>query len=120
MEVLYARCAGLDVHQKSVVACARTVADGKVSRTVRTFGTTTRDLGDLASWLDEQGVTHVVMESTGVYWKPVWHILDDGDLELVLANARDVKNVAAWFTSRGVDTKTDSVIERLLYEAGLL
>lgn len=93
MEILHPRCAGLDVHQKTVVACVRIAEGGKVTHEVRTFGTTTHGLGGLAAWLAENGVTHAVMESTGVYWKPVWHILDDGDVELVLANARDVKNV---------------------------
>lgn len=93
MEVLHPRCAGLDVHQKTVVACARIAERGEVTRDVRTFATTTQALGELAAWLAEHGITHAVMESTGVYWKPVWHILDDGDVELVLANARDVRNV---------------------------
>ena len=93
MEVLHACCAGLDVHQKTVVACVRR-ADGKQVRTeTRTFATSTRGLIGLASWLDEHGVTHAVMESTGVYWKPVWHVLDDGERQLTLANARDVKNL---------------------------
>src|SRR5271157_6029980 len=93
MEVLYADCAGLDVHKDSVVACARHTIDGNVSREVRTFKTTTADLMALSAWLSAQGCTHIVMEATGVYWKPVWHILSDGEFELVLANAAHVKNV---------------------------
>jgi len=93
MEVLYAHCAGLDVHKDSVVACARHTIDGKVSREVRTFKTTTAELMALSAWLSEQGCTHIVMEATGVYWKPVWHILSDGEFALVLANAAHVKNV---------------------------
>ena len=93
MEVLYPRCAGLDVHKETVVACVRLVADGKV-------GTRGADLRDhdsellaLSDWLRRSGCTHVAMEATGVYWKPVWHILDDGGFALMLANAAHVKNV---------------------------
>ena len=93
MEVLHAHCAGLDVHKDSVVACVRRTADGKVERVVQTFKTTTKDLMDLSEWLSARGCTHIVMEATGVYWKPVWHILSDGEFELVLANAAHVKNV---------------------------
>jgi hypothetical protein len=92
MEVQHSRCAGLDVHRDSVVACARIVADGPVALHVRTFGTTTKELMALSEWLVEHSVTHVAMEATGVYWRPVWHVLD-GDFELVLANAMHVKNV---------------------------
>jgi transposase len=93
MEVLHAHCAGLDVHKDSVVVCARHMVDGKVDREARTFKTTTKDLMALSEWLSAQGCTHIVMEATGVYWKPVWHILSDGEFELVLANAAHVKNV---------------------------
>ena len=93
MEVLYPHCAGLDVHKQTVVACARHVADGKVCRDVRSFKTMTSDLLALSEWLAEQGCTHIAMEATGIYWKPVWHILSDGDFTLTLANAAHVKNV---------------------------
>jgi transposase len=93
MDLLHPLCAGLDVHKDTVVACVRRVIDNKVKREVRTFGTTTRELLALADWLAAAGCRHVAMEATGVYWKPVWHILSDGDFELVLANARHVKNV---------------------------
>jgi transposase len=93
MEVLHERCAGLDVHKNTVVACVRVIDKGKIEREVRTFKTTTSDLLSLSEWLDGHGVRHVVMEATGVYWKPVWHILSDGEFELVLANAAHVKNV---------------------------
>ena len=93
MEVLYAHCAGLDVHKQTVVACARHMVNGVVTREVRTFGTTTKDLLALSEWLASQGITHVAMEATGIYWKPVWHILSDGEFSLVLANAGHVKNV---------------------------
>src|SRR5574341_1464760 len=92
MEVLYPRCAGLDVHRDTVVACVR-IAQGKhVTEECKTFATTTSELERLRDWLVEHGVTHVVMEATGVYWKPVWVVLEEG-LELVLANAAHVKNV---------------------------
>ena len=93
MEVLYQRCCGLDVHKETVVACLRVVSGGEVVREVRTFETTTVSLIALSEWLAKNGCTHVAMEATGVYWKPVWHILDDGDFQLILANAAHVKNV---------------------------
>src|SRR5262245_4036228 len=93
MEVVNRRCAGLDVHKESVVACVRIVEDREVKREVRTFGTTTAELLALSAWLAEYGVTHIAMEATGVYWKPVWHILSDGEFVLVLANAAHIKNV---------------------------
>jgi transposase len=92
MDILYPRCAGLDVHKDSVVACLR-LAAGQISREVRTFATTTAGLLVLSEWLAAAGCTHVAMEATGVYWKPVWHILNDGDFRLVLANAAHIKNV---------------------------
>jgi transposase len=93
MEVLYPRCAGLDVHKDMVVACLRQTENGRAQREVRTVGTTTRALLELSEWLASKGCTHIVMEATGVYWKPVWHILGDGDFTLLLANAAHVKNV---------------------------
>src|ERR1700758_2560757 len=93
MEVLYPHCAGLDVHKDTVVACVRHTVNGTIKRAVRTFKTTTKELLALSEWLAAEGCTHVAMEATGVYWKPVWHILSDGDFELVLANAAHVKNV---------------------------
>jgi transposase len=93
MEVLHERCAGLDVHKDTVVACVRIAQGGQVIREIRTFKTTTRELLALADWLDSHGVKHVAMEATGIYWKPVWHILSDGEFDLVLANAAHVKNV---------------------------
>ena len=94
MEVLYPRCAGLDVHKATVVAGVRLAAPGgEAVREVRTFGTTTASLLELAAWLAAQGCTHVAIEATGVYWKPVWHILAEGGFALVLANAAQVRNV---------------------------
>jgi transposase len=92
MEVIHEKCAGLDVHKDTVVACTRVMEAGRVEREVRTFGTTTSGLLELSQWLEQHGCTQVAMEATGVYWKPVWHILD-GSFELVLANAKHVRNV---------------------------
>ena len=92
MKTLHRRCAGLDVHSDSVVACARLTVRTKASHEVRRFSTATRDLLELADWLAAQGVTHVAMEATGIYWKPIWHILE-GRFELVLANAAHIRNV---------------------------
>lgn len=92
MDVLHSRCAGLDVHQETVVACVRRAEERPVAREVRTFGTTTRELLALLEWLTSERVTHAAMESTGVYWKPVWHVLE-GHLTLVLANAQEIRNV---------------------------
>jgi len=92
MEVHYKRCAGLDVHKDTVVACARVVQDGAVSQEVETFDTTMQGLFALCDWLSKRVCTHVAMEATGVYWKPVWHVLES-HFELVLANAAHVRNV---------------------------
>jgi transposase len=93
MEVMHERVAGLDVHKETVVCCVRIVSGGKVSRECRTFETTTGGLESLLAWLTQSGCTHVAMEATGVYWKPVWNILSDGKFALILANAAHIKNV---------------------------
>jgi transposase len=93
MELLHPHCAGLDIHKETVVACIRHLRRGKVTTEIRTFKTTTEELIALSDWLATEGCTHIVMEATGVYWKPVWHILSDREFELVLANAARVKNV---------------------------
>jgi transposase len=93
MEVLHAHCAGLDIHKETVVACVRHMTGAKVKTEVRTFATMTGTLLDLSAWLATEQITHIAMEATGVYWKPVWHILSDGEFELILANAAHVKNV---------------------------
>jgi transposase len=92
MEVLYPRCAGLDVHAGSVTACARIAAGATVTYEHRTVSTTTRGLLELAEWLAAHGCTHVAMEATGVYWKPVWHVLEE-PFTLILANAMHIRNV---------------------------
>ena len=93
METIYRRCAGLDVHEAFVVACRRVRgSDDRVEATIRRFSTMTADLLALAEWLAEAGVTHVAMESTGVFWKPVWNLLEDR-FTIVLVNPRHVKQV---------------------------
>jgi len=92
MEVLYRRCAGLDVHAKSVTACVRIAADATITYDQFTASTTTRGLLTLDAWLTAHGCTHVAMEATGVYWKPVWHVLEE-HFTLVLANAMHIRNV---------------------------
>jgi len=108
MEVCYPKCAGLDVHKDTVVACVR-VHGKKIEPAVRTFGTTTAELEKLAEHLAEHGVTHVAMEATGCYWKPVWTVLA-ADFELILANAAHIKNVAG----RKTDVKDSAWIADLL------
>jgi len=94
MQVVHACCCGLDVHKKSVVACVLvTHDDGTVRRQVRSFGTMTADLLGLADWLSSTGVTHVAMESTGVYWRPVFNLLEDEARTIVLVNAQHMAAV---------------------------
>lgn len=118
MDVIIDRVAGLDVHQKTVVACVRTPGSGRAKRDtqVKTFGTFQSQLESMRDWLIQQGVTHVAMEATGVYWKPVWHVLDShGFVELVLANPGHIKNVPG----RKTDVNDATWIAQLL-ECGLL
>jgi transposase len=114
MEVAHPRCCGLDVHKKSVAACVAIHETGKQIRHRKRFGTTLRELQQLSAWLKEFAVTHVAMESTGVYWKPVWNVLE-GDFVLVLANAQRVKALQGEKT----DTKDSDWIADLL-QHGLL
>ncbi len=100
MDVIYERCCGLDVHKKTVVACLITPGEaGQPHKETRTFGTMTQDLLALADWLVAAGCTHVVMESTGVYWKPIYNVLE-GLFELVVVNAQHVKTVPARKTDK--------------------
>ena len=93
MDVVYARCCGLDVHKQTVVACLITPgAHGRAQKETRTFGTMTDELLALGDWLAAAGCTHVAMESTGVYWKPIWNLLE-GQFELLLVNAQHIKAV---------------------------
>lgn len=104
------RGCGLDVHQATLVACLLIYGAGrKVTKLIRTFGTTTRDLLALRAWLHSEGCTHVAMESTGVYWKPVYALLE-GAFEIVVANARHIKNVPG----RKTDVKDAEWIADLL------
>ena len=119
MEVIIDRCAGLDVHKKTVVACVRSPGSGRQKRAseVRTFGTFEHELVGLRNWLRDLGVTQVAMEATGVYWKPVWQVLDDGDMfdEILLVNPAHIKNVPG----RKTDVNDATWIAQLL-ECGLL
>lgn len=101
MQVLYERCCGIDVHKKDVKACLFTPdPKGKRHKEIRTFGTTTPELLQLFDWLAHNGCTHVAMESTGSYWKPLYNLLE-GTFELVLANALEIKNVPGRKTDVG-------------------
>lgn len=106
MQVMHRRCAGLDLHKNLIVASVRIVERRKITRENAQFGTTTREVLRLIEWLSGHRIEHVVMEATGVYWKPVWHLLE-GHFEVTLANAAEVRNVpgrksdvsdAEWFT----------------------
>jgi transposase len=115
MDMIHVCCAGLDVHKKTVVACIRRVGpDGNVNREVRTFGTMTAELLALSDWLAAPGVSHVAMESTGVYWKPIYNLLE-GSFEVILVNAHHLKQVPG----RKTDVKDAEWIAQLL-QYGLL
>jgi len=116
MDTLFRRCAGLDVHKKNVVVCARIITDdGKLQEQFRTFSTMTSSLLGLKGWLTSLGVTHVAMESTGVYWKPVFNILEGAFEEVLLVNPQHIKNVPG----RKTDVKDCQWIAQLL-QHGLL
>jgi transposase len=116
MEVVNARCAGLDVHKRTVVACVRVPVGRRERRSiVRTFGTTTPELLELLTWLTEREVGKVAMESTGVYWRPVYHVLEGSFDEILLVNAQHVKAVPG----RKSDVKDCEWLAQLL-EHGLL
>ena len=100
MEELYTRCAGLDVHKKTVTACRILGTGAARQQETRTFGTHTRDLLALRDWLQAGGCTHVALESTGVYWQPVYNVLE-GSAELLLVNAKHVQNVPGRKTDLG-------------------
>ena len=94
MEIIHERCCGLDVHKRVVAACVLIPGpDNQPHKELRTFGTMSEDVERLADWLSERGVSQVVLESTGSYWKPVWNILEERGFGLVLANAQHVKQV---------------------------
>ena len=106
MEVVHARCCGVDVHKRTVVACVLTPA----GQQTRSFGTTTRELRALAAWLEAEGVTHVAMESTGVFWRPVYNVLDGRGLTLLVVNAQHIKAIPG----RKTDVKDAAWIADLL------
>ena len=115
MDMMHSRCAGLDVHKKTVQACIRCVGErGHVSKEFREFGTMTGELLALGDWLAQHGVTHVAMESTGVFWKPVFNLLEDR-FTVLLCNAQHVKNVPG----RKTDMKDSEWLAQLL-QFGLL
>ncbi len=115
MEQIVERCSGLDVDKASVSACIRVPGpNGKRRQEVRTFGTTTAEVLGLGDWLATHGVTHVAMESTGVYWKPICHLLEDR-FSVLLVNAAHVKQVPG----RKTDVNDCTWLAQLL-EHGLL
>ncbi len=115
MEVVHECCAGFDVHKKTVMACVRRMLEkGRIERQVREFGTMTADILALGDWLSGLGVTHVAMESTGVFWKPIWNLLE-GSFEILLCNAQHIKKVPG----RKTDVKDCEWIAQLL-QHGLL
>ena len=110
MQIVYARCAGLDVHKKTVVVCARLVStDGTLTTHIRTFGSTTAELLKLVTWLLALEVTHIAMESTGEFWKPVYNLLE-GSFTVLVVNAADIKYVPG----RKTDVKDAEWIAELL------
>lgn len=116
MDLMNERCAGLDVHEAVIVGCCITGELGqKPEKEIREFGTTTRELIELLDWLEEKEISHVAMESTGVYWIPVWNILEAGNYEMLLANAKAIKNLPG----RKTDIKDSEWICQLL-RAGLV
>jgi transposase len=115
MEPIYTSCCGLDVHKRSIQACVRRLrGNGSMHQETRTFGTMTRDILEMADWLAAEEVTHVAMESTGVYWKPIYNLLE-GRFTLLLVNAKHVKHVPG----RKTDVKDCQWLAKLL-QAGLL
>ena len=115
MRIVYPRCCGLDVHKRSISACLLIPhKDGGTQQEIRRFGTVTRDLLELSDWLASNEVTHIAMESTGVYWKPVWNILE-ASFTILLVNAQHVKAVPG----RKTDAKDCQWIADLL-QHGLL
>lgn len=116
MDAILECCAGLDVHQETVVACVLSGSlERKPKKETKTFGTNTPDLLALSDWLEEHGCSHVAMESTGIYWKPIWNVLETGSFQLILANAQRIKNVPG----RKTDVKDAEWIAQLL-RSGLI
>ena len=115
MEIIYTTCCGLDVHKRSVAPCVRRLeAGGRLHQETRTFGAMTQDIMEMADWLAAEGVTHAAMESTGVFWKPIYNLLEDR-FSLLLVNARHVKHVPG----RKTDVQDCQWLAQLL-QCGLL
>lgn len=120
MQILYARCAGLDVHKETVAACVLTPGpEAEPNREIEQFGTTTAELRRLLAWLRERGVTHAAMESTGVYWKPVFNILESG-CQLILVNARHIKQVPGRKTDKADCAWIASLLRHGLLQASFV
>jgi transposase len=121
MDILYPRCAGLDVHKETVMACVLTPADGSETarKQIRQFGTTTPQLQQLAAWLRQEQITHAAMESTGVYWKPVFNILEPS-CELILVNARHIKQVPGRKTDKADSAWLASLLRHGLLESSFV
>jgi transposase len=120
MDVLYPRCAGLDVHKETVMACVLTPGQGaEANKQIRQFGSTTQELRRLAAWLREEQVTHAAMESTGVYWKPVFNLLESS-CELILVNARHIKQVPGRKTDKADSAWLASLLRHGLLEASFV
>lgn len=120
MEILYARCAGLDVHKETVTVCILTPGEGADPlKQIQQFATTTAELRSLAAWLRQERVTHAAMESTGVYWKPVFNILESS-CELILVNARHVKQVPGRKTDKADSAWLASLLRHGLLEASFV
>ena len=117
MDIIHARCCGLDVHKKNVVACVLiSQPDGLIERQVRTFKTMTGDLLALADWLSCPGVPHVALESTGVYWLHVFNVLDDDSRTLLLVNPQHMRAVPGKKTDvRDSEWLADLLRHRLLH-----
>ena len=109
MQEILERCSGLDIHKDSIVSCVMIGSGRSMHKETKTFGTMTEDLHLLAAWLKSHGITDVAMESTGVFWKPIFNVLGEG-FNLVLANARHIKNVPG----RKTDVKDSEWICKLL------
>src|SRR5438270_10028800 len=115
MQIVHRCCCGLDVHKKLIVACLISLNEaGEFQKEIRSFATMTRDILALADWLTSAGCTHVAMESTGVYWRPIWNLLEE-QFELLLVNAQHIKAVPG----RKTDIKDAEWIADLL-QHGLL
>jgi transposase len=115
MQVLYERCCGLDIHKKVIVACRLLVTDGHLQRDIERFGTTYQELRHLETWLLQAKCTHIAMESTGVYWHPIYNVLEESFEHLMIVNAQHIKAVPG----RKTDIKDAQWIAELL-QHGLL